>query len=80
MPSAFIAENDKISVKIAIYLKEIQGKYKNSSIGSYPYFNLVAKTGGVNIVISSWDMTSLQPVVDDIVHMINLNGGKSSIV
>ena len=71
---------DLYESKIAIYLKEIQGKYKNSSIGSYPYFNLVAKTGGVNIVISSWDMTSLQPVVDDIVHMINLNGGKSSIV
>ena len=71
---------DLYESKIAIYLKEIQGKYKNSSIGSYPYFNLVAKTGGVNIVVSSWDMTSLQPVVDDIVHMINLNGGKSSIV
>ena len=71
---------DLYESKIAIYLKEIQGKYKNSSIGSYPYFNLAAKTGGVNIVVSSWDMTSLQPVVDDIVHMINLNGGKSSIV
>ena len=71
---------DLYESKIAVYLKEIQGKYKNSSIGSYPYFNLAAKTGGVNIVVSSWDMTSLQPVVDDIVHMINLNGGKSSIV
>ncbi len=71
---------DLYESKIAIYLKEIQGKYKNSSIGSYPYFNLLTKTGGVNIVVSSWDMTSLQPVVDDIVHMINLNGGKSSIV
>ena len=66
--------------KIAIYLKEIQDKYKDSSIGSYPYFNLAAKTGGVNIVISSWNMTSIQPVVDDIVNMIKLNGGKSSIV
>ena len=66
--------------KIAILLKEIQDKYKDSSIGSYPYFNLAAKTGGVNIVVSSWRMISLQPVVDDIVTMIKLNGGKSSIV
>ena len=66
--------------KIAIYLKEIQDKYKDSSIGSYPYFNLVEKTGGVNIVISSWNMSSVQPVVDDIINMIKLNGGKSSIV
>ncbi len=66
--------------KIAIFLKEIQDKYKDSSIGSYPYFNLAAKTGGVNIVVSSWNMTSVQPVVNDIVNMIKLNGGKSSIV
>ena len=66
--------------KIAIYLKDIQDKYKDSSIGSYPYFNLAAKTGGVNIVVSSWNMTSIEPVVDDIINMIKLNGGKSSIV
>ena len=66
--------------KIAIFLRDIQDKYKDSSIGSYPYFNLVAKTGGVNIIVSSWDMISVQPVVDDIVNMIKLNGGKSSIV
>ena len=66
--------------KIAIFLKDIQNKYKNSSIGSYPYFNIAAKTGGVNIVVSSWNMTSIQPVVDDIINMIKLNGGKSSIV
>ena len=66
--------------KIAIFLNEIQNKYKDSSIGSYPYFNLAAKTGGVNIVVSSWNMTSVKPVVDDIVNMIKLNGGKSSIV
>ncbi len=66
--------------KIAIFLQDIQDKYKDSSIGSYPYFNLAAKTGGVNIVVSSWNMTSIQPVVDDIVNMIKLNGGKSSIV
>jgi len=66
--------------KIAIFLKEIQDKYKDSSIGSYPYFNLASKTGGVNIVVSSWNMTSIQPIVNEIVNMIKLNGGKSSIV
>ena len=66
--------------KIAFFLKDIQNKYKDSSIGSYPYFNLAAKTGGVNIVVSSWNMTSVEPIVDDIVNMIKLNGGKSSIV
>ena len=66
--------------KIAIFLKDIQDKYKDSSIGSYPYFNLTTKNAGVNIVVSSWNMSSIQPIVDDIVNMIKLNGGKSSIV
>ena len=66
--------------KIAKNLKNIQNNYTNASIGSYPYFNLAAKTGGVNIVVSSWDMKSIQPIVDDIIKMIELNGGKSSIV
>ena len=66
--------------KIAIFLKDIQNNYKESSIGSYPYFNLAKKTGGVNIVISSWNMSSVQPIVDEILDMIKLNGGKSSIV
>ena len=66
--------------KIAINLKEIQNKYKDSSIGSYPYFNIAKKTGGVNIVVSSWNMSSIQPIVDEIISMIKLNGGKSSIV
>ena len=38
------------------------------------------RTGGVNIVVSSWEMKSIQPIVDDITKMIELNGGKSSIV
>ena len=66
--------------KIAKNLKNIQNNYTNASIGSYPYFNLAAKTGGVNIVVSSWEMKSIQPIVDDITKMIELNGGKSSIV
>ena len=73
-------KTDLYESKIANHLKNIQNKYKDSSIGSYPYFNLTAKTGGVNIVVSSWNMKSVQPIVDDIVDMIKLNGGKSSIV
>ena len=66
--------------KIAIELKNIQNKYKDASIGSYPYFNLAAKSGGVNIVVSSWSINSLDPIIDDITNMIELKGGKSSIV
>ena len=65
---------------IGEYIEKIQNKFYRLEIGSYPYFNLVSKTGGVNIVVSSWNMTSIQPVVDDIVNMIKLKGGKSSIV
>ena len=66
--------------KIAIELKNIQNNYKDASIGSYPYFNLAAKSGGVNIVVSSWSIISLDPIIDDITNMIELKGGKSSIV
>ena len=66
--------------KIAIELKNIQNNYKDASIGSYPYFNLAAKSGGVNIVVSSWSINSLDPIIDDITNMIELKGGKSSIV
>ena len=41
---------------------DIQIKYKECSIGSYPYFNFLSKTGGVNISISSWTMDSLDDV------------------
>ena len=66
--------------KIAPYLKEIQSKYEECSIGSYPYFNFLSKTGGVNIVISSWTMTSLDDVEKEIIQMIKLNSGNYSIV
>ena len=66
--------------KIAIDLKNIQNNYKDASIGSYPYFNLAAKSGGVNIVVSSWTINSLDPIVVEITNMIELKGGKSSIV
>ena len=71
---------DLYESKIASFLNDIQKKYKDSSIGSYPYFNFVSKIGGVNIVISSWNMNSLKPIEKDIIEMIKLNGGKSSIV
>ncbi len=66
--------------KIAPYLKEIQSKYEECSIGSYPYFNFLSNTGGVNIVISSWTMSSLDDVKKEIIEMIKLNSGNYSIV
>ena len=66
--------------KLAPYLNDIQKKYNECSIGSYPYFNFLSKTGGVNISISSWTMDSLDDVVKEISDMIKLNGGKYSIV
>ncbi len=66
--------------KLAPFLNEIQDKYKECSIGSYPYFNFLSKTGGVNISISSWTMDSLDDVEKEISEMIKLNGGNYSIV
>ena len=66
--------------KLAPFLNEIQQKYNECSIGSYPYFNFLSKTGGVNISISSWTMNSLDDVEKEISEMIKLNGGNYSIV
>ena len=65
---------------IAKLLQEIQIKFFKCSIGSYPYFNFITKKGGVNIVVSSWTMESIDEVVFEIQNMIKLKGGKSSIV
>ena len=65
---------------IASDLEKIQNENKNCSIGSYPYFNYISKTGGVNIVISSWELDNLNPIVAKITTMVSLLGGKSSIV
>ena len=65
---------------IAQDLEKIQKKNPNCSIGSYPYFNYISNTGGVNIVISSWDLVDLDPIVKEIIKMVSLLGGKSSIV
>ena len=64
---------------IALFLNNIQKKYSKCSIGSYPYFNYIEKKGGVNIVVSSWTMESLDGVVLEIQNMIRLKGGKSFI-
>ena len=65
---------------IATELEIIQNNNKDCSIGSYPYYNYISKKGGVNIVISSWVLDDLNPVVKNITQMISLLGGKSSIV
>ena len=71
---------DLFESKIAPYLNDIQNQFTDCSIGSYPYFNFLSKTGGVNISISSWTMDSLDDVVKEISEMIKLNGGNYSIV
>ena len=65
---------------IAQGLEIIQLKFSECSIGSYPFYNYISKTGGVNIVISSWSIKNLDHIVKEIQEMIALLGGKSSIV
>ena len=65
---------------IAAELEKIQNNHPKCSIGSYPYFNFISKTGGVNIVISSWDLDNLDSIVNEVKNLISLLGGKSSIV
>ena len=71
---------DLYESKIAPYLKDFQNQYTDCSIGSYPYFNHLSKAGGVNIVISSWTMISLDEIENKIIEMIKSNGGNCSIV
>ena len=71
---------DLFESKIATSLNNIQNQFTDCSIGSYPYFNLISKTGGVNIVISSWTMNSLSEIEKEIIKMIKFNGGNYSIV
>ena len=71
---------DLFESKIAPSLNDIQNQFTDCSIGSYPYFNLISKTGGVNIVISSWTMNSLAEIEKEIIKMIKFNGGNYSIV
>jgi molybdenum cofactor synthesis domain-containing protein len=61
-------------------LSEIQNKHKDCSIGSYPYFNHISKSGGINLVVSSWTIDDLDVIKKEIQDMISLLGGKSSIV
>ena len=65
---------------IAENLSAIQEKNFRCSIGSYPYFNNINNTNGVNIVISSWELENLDQIVSEIEEMILLLDGKSKIV
>ena len=57
---------------IASDLMLIQKNNPKCSIGSYPYFNYASKKGGVNIVVSSWELDDLTPIVKQITSMIKL--------
>ena len=65
---------------IALELSKIQNEYSDCEIGSYPYFDFVKKSGGVNIVITSWQRNDLSSIRDQIINMITLLDGNSSIV
>ena len=65
---------------IAEKLEKIQNTYSECSIGSYPFYNYILKTGGVNVVISSWSINNLDHIVKEIQEMVEILGGKSSIV
>ena len=65
---------------IAVGLEQIQNQHPDCSIGSYPYFNYATKSGGVNIVISSWVIEDLYPICNEIKDLISSLGGKSSII
>ena len=71
---------DLFESSIASELEKIQNNHLDCSIGSYPYFNYISKSGGVNIVISSWELNDLNHIVNKILKMVSLLGGKSSIV
>ena len=58
----------------------VQRQNIDYEIGSYPNFSHKNKTSGVNIVISSWKKDNLSLVGDQIIDMISVLGGKSSIV
>ena len=65
---------------IAAKLSKIQKQNPKCSIGSYPYFNHSKKLGGVNVVISSWELENLDNIKDQIKKMIKSLGGKSFLV
>ncbi|PPR46940.1 MAG: CinA-like protein [Alphaproteobacteria bacterium MarineAlpha5_Bin9] len=73
-------KTDLFESKIAKKLSNIQKKFPDFDIGSYPYFNFVKKIGGVNIVISSWQKDDLSKIIKEIKKMISLLGGKSLIL
>ena len=69
-----------VESEIANSLEEVQKKFNNVEIGSYPYFDKVANASGVNIVISSWKLKNLDNIASEIEEMISLLNGKSKIV
>lgn len=57
-------------------LTNIQHKYKNCEIGSYPRFNFKKKSADVNIVVSGNNIINIQSAVKEIITSIKKLGGK----
>ena len=80
-PKKIVTINTNLYESImSIKLSQIQDQNPECSIGSYPFYNYDAKSGGVNIVISSWSLENLDNITNEINNMISLLDGKSSIV
>ena len=67
---------DLFESTISKHLSDIQNNNPECSIGSYPYYNYIKKSGGVNIVISSWTLDRLDNISKEIKEIIIKFGGK----
>tara|TARA_B100001123_G_scaffold428613_1_gene545838 strand:+ start:328 stop:1071 length:744 start_codon:yes stop_codon:yes gene_type:complete len=64
---------------IAKSLEEIQNKFNDCEIGSYPNFDYksnIGGIGGVNIVISGKNILSVKKAKDEVINIIKKMGGK----
>ena len=66
---------------IAKSLEEIQRKFEDCEIGSYPNFDYksnIGRVGGVNIVVSGKNIFSVKSARDEIITVIKEMGGKTT--
>ena len=66
---------------IAKSLEEIQKKFNDCEIGSYPNFDYksnIGSVGGVNIVVSGKNILSVKSAKDEVMDIIKKMGGKAT--
>ena len=64
--------------KIAKFLEEIENKYADLKIGSYPYFN--PEGFGTSLVLRSEKKEILQLASVELIKLIETNGGKGMVI